>query len=134
MIKTSPGLGDGCGVAQHAQGTLDLGKVTTGYHSWWLVVDADFEASWTPVDELDGSLGLDGSNGGVDVLGNDITSVQHTARHVLAVTWVTFHHLVGWLKGSVGDLGNRQLFMVSLLGGDDRGVGGQREVDSWVGH
>ena len=134
MIKTSPGLGDGGGVAQHAHGTLDLGQITTGYNGWWLVVDTDLETSWTPVDELNGSLRLDGSNGRVDVLWHDVTSVQHTAGHVLAVTWVTFHHLVGWLEASVGDLGNRELFVVGLLGGDYWGVGGQREVDTWVGY
>ena len=134
VVKTSPGLGDGSGVAQHAHGTLDLGQVTSGYNSWWLVVDTDLETSWTPVDELDGSLGLDGGNGGVDVLGDDVTSVQHTAGHVLAVTWITFYHLVGWLEASVGDLGNGQLFMVGLLGGDDWGVCGEREMDTWVGY
>ena len=134
MIKTSPGLGDGGGVAQHAYGTLDLSQVTTGYNSWWLVVDTDLETSWTPVNELDGSLGLDGGNGGVDVLGNDVTSVQHTTGHVLAMTWVTFYHLVGRLEASVGDLGNGELLVVGLLSGDDRGVCSQREVDTWVGH
>ena len=132
MIKTSPGLGDGGGVAQHAHGTLYLGQITSGYDSWWLVVDTDLETSWTPVNELDGSLGLDGSNGGVDVLGDDVTSVQHTAGHVLAVTWVTFHHLVGWFESGVGDFGDRELFVVGLFGRDDRGICCQREVDTWV--
>ena len=99
-----------------------------------MVVDSDLETSWTPVHKLDGSLGLDGGNGGVDVLGDDVTSVQHTTGHVLAVTWVTFHHLVGWLKDSVGNLSHRELFMVCLLGGDDWGVCSQREVDTWVWH
>ena len=106
VVKTSPGLSDGGGVAQHAHSTLDLGQVTTGYNGWWLVVDADLETSWTPIDELDGSLGLDGSNSGVDVLGYDVTPVQHTTGHVLAVAWVTFYHLVSWLEASVGDLGD----------------------------
>jgi len=69
-----------------------------GHNSWRLIVDTDFETSWTPIHELDGSLGLDGCNGGVDVLGDDISSVQHTTGHVLAVTGIAFHHLVGWLK------------------------------------
>jgi len=132
VIKTSPGLGDGSGVAQHAHGTLDLGQITTWYNSWWLVVDSDLETSWTPIDELDGSLGLDGCNSGVDILGDNITTVQHTTGHVFAVTWVTFHHLVGWLEASVGDFGNGELLVVGLLGGDDWGVCGQREMDSWV--
>jgi hypothetical protein len=134
MIKTSPSLGNGSGVAQHAHGSLDLGQVTTWYNSWWLVVDTDLETSWTPVDELDGPLRLDGSNGGIDILGDNITSVQHTAGHVFTVTWVTFYHLVGWLKASIGDFSNRELFMISLLGRDNWGVCGEREVDTWVGY
>ena len=72
------------------------------------------ETSWAPVDELDGPLGLDGGNGGVDVLGDNITSVQHAAGHVLAVAGIALDHLVGWLKASVGDLSNRQLLVVGL--------------------
>merc|ERR1719461_2160664 len=59
MIQTSPGLGDGGGVAQHADGTLYLGEITTGDDGGWLVVDTDLETGGTPVDELDGTLGLD---------------------------------------------------------------------------
>ena len=72
------------------------------------------ETSWAPVNELNGSLGLDGGNGGVDVLGDNITSVQHAASHVFTVSWITLDHLVGWLEASVGDLGNRELLVVSL--------------------
>ena len=69
-------------------------------------MDNYLETSWAPVNELDGTLGLDGGNGGVDVLGDNITTVQHAAGHVFAVTWVALDHLVGWLEASVGDLGN----------------------------
>lgn len=134
VVKTGPGLSDGGSVAQHAHGTLDLGEVTTWHNGGWLVVDSDLESGGTPVDELDGPLGLDGGDGSVDVLGDNVSSVQHAAGHVLAVTWVTFHHLVGWLEASVGDLGNGELLVVGLLSGDDGGVCGQREVDTWVGH
>ena len=134
VVKSSPGLSDGGGVAQHAHSSLYLGKITSWYNCWWLVVDSDLESSWAPVDKLDGSLGLDGGDGSVDILGHNISSVQHAAGHVLAVSGVTFHHLVGWLKAGVGDLSNRQLLMVGLLSRDDRGVGSQGEVDSWVGH
>ena len=133
MVETSPRLGDGRRVAQHADGSLDLGQVAAWDDGGWLVIDADLEPGGTPVDELDGPLGLDGGDGSVDVLGDDVTTVQHAAGHVLPVTWVALDHLVGRLKAGIGDLGNRQLLVVGLLGGDDRGVGGQREVNSWVG-
>jgi len=56
---------------------LNLGQVTAWDDSWWLVVDTDLnidlvisvgnhiaylETSWAPVDELNGSLGLDVGN------------------------------------------------------------------------
>jgi hypothetical protein len=134
VIQTSPGLSDGGGVAQHADCTLHLGQITSWNDGRWLVVDSDLESSWTPIDELDGSLGLDGSNGSVDILRNDITSVQHAAGHVLSVTWIALHHLVGWLEAGVGNLSNGQLLVVSLLSRDDWSIGGQREVDTWVWH
>ena len=78
------------------------------------MLNTNLEASGAPVHELNGSLGLDGSNGGVDVLGDDVTTVQHAAGHVFAVTWVTFDHLVGWLEAGVSDLSHRQLLVVGL--------------------
>ena len=73
VIDTSEHLSDGGGVGDHADGSLNLGQVTTWNNSWWLVVDTTLESSWGPVNELDGSLGLDGGNGGVDILWNNIT-------------------------------------------------------------
>merc|ERR1711955_86223 len=115
MIKTSPCFSNGCCVAQHADSSLYFSKIATRYNSWWLVVDSDLETSWAPIDELDGSLGLDGCNGSVDILGDNITTVQHAASHVFSVTWIAFDHLVSWLEASVGDLGNGELLMVGLL-------------------
>jgi hypothetical protein len=134
VIETSPGLSNGGGVAQHAHGTLHLGQITSGHHGGWLVVDADLETGGAPVDELDGALGLDGGNGGVDVLGDDVTTVQHAASHVLAVTRIALDHLVGGLEAGVGDLRDGQLLVVGLLGRDDGSVGDQGEMDARIGH
>ena len=92
------------------------------------------EAGGTPVDKLDAPLGLDGGNGGVDILGDDVAPVEHAAGHVLAVPWVALHHLVGGLEAGVGDLGHTELLMVSLLSRDDRSIGSQREVDTGIWH
>lgn len=134
MVEPCPRLRDGGGVGQHADGALHLGKVAAGHHGGWLVVDADLETGGAPVHELDGALGLDGRNGRVHVLGHDVTTVQHATRHVLAVAWIAFHHLVGGLEAGIGDLSHRQLLVVRLLGGDDWCVSHQREVDTRVGH
>ena len=66
VVKPGPGLGDGGGVGEHADSSLDLGEVSPGDNSGWLVVDADLESSGTPVNKLDGPLGLDGGDGSVN--------------------------------------------------------------------
>ena len=60
--------------------------------------------------------------------------MQQAAGHVFTTTRVTFLHLVGWLKASIGDLCYRKLFMVGFLCRDDRGVCGQREVNVGIEH
>ena len=110
MAQESSGLSDGCGVAQHAHG-----QVSTRYHSGRLVVNVNLEASGAPVHKLDAALGLDGGNGSIDIIGNHIATVQQAAVHVFTMARVTFHHLVGWLKASTGDLCYRKLFMVGFL-------------------
>ncbi|XP_053659332.1 tubulin alpha-1 chain-like isoform X1 [Anopheles marshallii] len=134
MVQASPGFGDGRGVGQHAHGTLHLGQIASRHDGRGLIVDANLETGRTPVHELDRALRLDGGDGRIHVLGHHITTVQHAARHVLAVTWVALDHLVGRLEASVGDLGHRQLLVVRLLGRDDRSVRDQREVDTRVRH
>jgi len=132
VVESGPGLSDGGSVAQHTNGSLDLGQISAWDNGWWLVVDTDFETGWAPVDELDGPLGLDGGNGGVDVLWHNITSVQHAAGHVFTVSWIALDHLVGWLEAGVGDFSNGQLFVVGFLGRDDWSVSDQWEVNPWV--
>ena len=132
VVEARPGLGNGRGVGQHADSTLDLGQIASWNNRGRLVVDADLEASRTPVDELDRALGLDGCYGSVYVLGNDVSAVEHAASHVLAVAGVTLDHLVGRLKASVGDFSNAQHLVVSLFSRDHWSVGDQREVDAGV--
>ena len=134
VINSGEDLSDGSGVGDHADGSHDLGKITTWNDGWWLVVDTALETGWAPVDELDGSLGLDGGNSGVDILWDDITSVHEAASHVLSVSGVALGHHGGWLEGGVGDLSDGELLVISFLGGDDWGVRGQHEMDSWVWH
>ena len=132
VINAGEDLSDGSGVGDHADGTHNLGEITTGDDSGGLIVDTALEAGGAPVDELDGSLGLDGGNGSVDIFGDDITSVKHGAGHVFTVAGVALSHHGGGFEGRVGDFSNRELFMVSLLSGDDGGVRGQHEVDTGV--
>lgn len=122
MVKSGEDFGNGGGVGDHANGSHDLGEVTTWDDGWWLVVDSALESSWAPVDELDGSLGLDGGNGGVDILGDDISSVHEAASHVFSVSWVTLNHHRGGLEDGVGDFSDGELFVVGFLGGDDWGI------------
>jgi len=81
---------------------------------------------------LDGALRLDGSDGSIHIFRNDITAVKHAASHVFTMTGIAFNHLVSWFEAGVGDFANSQLLVVSFLGRDDRCVGYQREMDTWV--
>ncbi len=47
---------------------------------------------------------------------------------------VALGHHGGGLEGRVGDFGHGELLVVGLLRGDDRGIGGEHEVDARVGH
>ena len=73
MINAREDLRDSGGVGDHAARTHDLGQVTPGYNRWRLVVDAALEASWAPVHELNGTLGLDRGNGSVHILWHHIS-------------------------------------------------------------
>ena len=122
VVNSGEDLSDGSGVGDHADSAHDLGEVTAWDDGGWLVVDTALEASWAPIDELDGSLGLDGGDGGVDILGDDITSVHEAAGHVLSVAGVALGHHRGGLERAVGNFGDGELLVVGLLCGDDWGV------------
>jgi hypothetical protein len=114
--------------------TVEVGKVTVGDLLRGLVADTDLEASGAPVDELDGTLGLEGGNGGVGLLGDNITPVEQAGGHVLAIARITLDHLVVGLEARHGDLIDGVGLVGSLVGGDDGSVGNEREVDTGVGH
>lgn len=58
-----------------------------------MLVAPHLEACGAPINKLDRPLGLDGCDGGVDVLGYHVATVQHAAGHVLPMARITFHHL-----------------------------------------
>jgi len=119
-------------VGDHADGSHDFSEITSWDDGGWLIVNTAFEAGWAPVDELDGSLGLDGSNSGVNILGDDITSVHKAASHIFTVSWIAFGHHGSGFESWVGDFSNGQLFVVSFLGWDNWGIWWQHEMDSGI--
>jgi len=62
MIESGEDFGDGSGVGYHADGSHDLGEITSGNDSGRLIVDSNFESSRAPVHKLDGSLGFNGGD------------------------------------------------------------------------
>ena len=118
----------------NSHSAVDLCKIAVRNHLRWLEADTDLEASWAPVDELDGALRLEGGNGCVNILGHNIATVQQAGGHVLAVAWIALDHLVVWLKARHGDLLDRVGLVCGLGSRDDRRVGHEREVDTWVWH
>lgn len=104
VIDARQCLGNGSSVGNHAHGTLDTGKISSGHDGGRLVVDTALETSGAPVDELNGPLGLDSGNSSVDVLGYNVSTVHETAGHVLSMTRVALGHHAGRLKDGIGDL------------------------------
>merc|ERR1719326_2610061 len=134
VVNARQSFGHSGGVGNHGAGAHDLGEIATRHHSGWLVVDTALETGRTPVHELDRALGLDGSNSGVHILGDDITTVHQAHSHVFTVTRITLGEHRSGFEHRVGDLTHRQLLVVRLLSRDDRGVGRKHEVDTWVRH
>jgi len=83
VVETTSGGRDGSGVGQHVHATGNLGQVTTRDIGGGLIADTELETGGTPgpVNKLDGALGLDYADGSVDVLGDDITTVEQSASH-----------------------------------------------------
>lgn len=157
VVQTRPGLGDGGGVGQHRDGSVDRGQTTVGGGRSWdgnglLIVDADLETSRAPLDQVERGLGLEGCNSSVAVAGNDVSTVQQSDGHVLSVAGVADHHLVvgleacglvsnrhicfcsresHTLEGKVGDL---EALVGASIGRDDGSVADQGVVNTRVGH
>ena len=47
-----------------------------------LVSKSYLETSRAPINKLDGPLGLDDADGSIDILGDNITTVQHAAKNI----------------------------------------------------
>jgi hypothetical protein len=68
----------------------------------------------------------------VNILRNNITTVQQACSHILSVSWVALHHLVVGLEARHRDLLHRVGLVRSLGGRDNWSVCNEREVDSWI--
>ena len=132
VINSWEDFSNGSWVGDHAACSHNLGEITSWNDGWWLIVDSAFESSWAPVDELDGSLGFNGGDSGVDILWDDITSVHEAASHIFTVSWIAFRHHGNWLEGRIGDFGNWELFVVCFFSRDDWCIWRKHKVDSWI--
>jgi len=132
MIKSREDFGNSSRVGNHANSSHDFGQISTRYNSWRLIVDSDFESSWGPVNELDGSFGFDGGNRSIDIFWYDISSVHHGASHIFSVSWVTFCHHICWFKSRVSNFSNRELFVICFLSWDNWGIWWQHEMNTRI--
>ena len=80
------------------------------------LLDSYLEASRAPVNELNGTLGLDGGNSSLNILGDNVTTVEQAARHVFALLGVALDHLVALLEAGVGHVEHRVLLVQGLVG------------------
>jgi hypothetical protein len=68
----------------------------------------------------------------MDIVGNDITTVQQTSSHVFSVSGIALYHLVVGLEAGHGDLLDGVGFVGCLGSRDDWRVGNEREVDTGI--
>jgi len=150
-VETRPGGSDSGSVGKHAERSGDLGQISSGNVGRRLVTDTELEARRAPINELNGTLGLDLSDSRVDVFGNDISSVEKSASHVFTLTRIAFDpkfrhnpevsfscttladaclHLVVRFEARVSKLGDSVGLVGSLAGRDDRSVGSEGEVNT----
>jgi hypothetical protein len=61
---------------------------------------------------------------------SETRKIQRERRTIFSFPGVTFHHLIACFEAGKCHIGNRVLFMVSFFGRDDRGEGGQREMNA----
>lgn len=119
---------------QNLHSAVDLGEIAVGDVLGSLVADTNLETSGAPVDELDGTLGLESGDGSVGVVGDDVTAVEQAGSHVLAVAGVALDHLVVGLEARHRHLLDRVGLVSSLVGRNDGSVSNQGEVNSGVGN
>merc|ERR1711920_300388 len=106
VINAREHLRDGRGITDHAARAHNFSQIATRNHSWRLIIDAALEASWTPINELNSTFGLDRSHGCVDILWYDVATVHHTARHVLSMSRVALDEHGRWLEDTHSDFRN----------------------------
>jgi hypothetical protein len=117
---------------KNIQSTVDLGKITTWNLLRWLIADTNLESSWAPVDELNGALGLESGNSSVNILWNNISTIEQAGGHILSALRITFNHLVMLLEARHGDFLNRVLLVRGLGWCNDWSIGNQWEVNTRI--
>merc|ERR1712038_118936 len=133
VIDTGKSLSDCSVISNHTASTFCLCDITVWYFTWWLGVDTGLESSRTPVNELNGTLILDGSHGGLHIRWSYITTVHQTTRHELSVGRITLGKKRGWFghyRGS--EFCNRGGFMVCLCTRHEWCVCRNQHVQTWV--
>lgn len=133
-VDLRPRLSD-CGRrCQHGAAARHPSQIAALHDRRRHVVDPNLEAARRPVDELDSPLHLNFGDRRVHVLRNDIASVQHAARHVLAAAAVTLHHLVVVVEQLRRQVVDGDLLVERFCGRNERSEGSEREVDPRVRH
>ena len=102
-------------IERNLHSAVNLGQIAVGDLVRRLVADTKLETSRAPVDELNGALGLEGSDGSVGVVGNNVTAVEQAGGHVLAVAGVALDHLVVGLEAYSQNMSVSGIAMLRLI-------------------
>jgi len=111
-IQIAPCFGNCSSVRQHTDSSFDLSTITKWHGCRCLIVYADFESSWTPVNKLNGPFQLkfkvsirpgicspqsllsylDIWYSSIDIFWYNISPIKQATRHVF--TWISIHSRV----------------------------------------
>ncbi len=97
-------------------------------------VDAHFEARGHPVDEGDGFVRPEQSDGCHCIFGHDVSPVQQTDRHVLADLLIDGCEGCRGSEDGCSDLLGGGVLVDCLFGREERRVGHGQEVDARIRH
>jgi hypothetical protein len=134
VVKATPRSGDGSGVGKHAKATSSPSKIASRNECRGFIADTELETSRAPIDKLNRTLGFDGGNSSLNILGDNVSTVKQTARHVFAFLGIALHHLIARLEAREGHLCDGVLFMGSLLRREKRRVCSEGEMDTREGN
>ena len=122
----------GCCIRNHTGWSHTFSQIPSWYYSCWLIVYTNFKTSWTPIYKFNRFFSFDCLDGFIYITWDNITSIHHSACHVLSMSWITVYHHVLRFEKLRGDISSRKSFMIYFLRASDRSIRSIHKVNSRI--